>query len=209
MKKISQASSAHSPEMSLPDNVEELLPLSPVQSGMLFHVIGRGDALGAHIGIVSVGIEGPVDAGRLQRSFDAAVQSRDVLRASFVYKDEETPVQVIHRRVVLPWEVTDWSDLAADEVERRTASLIEAERRHGFELTSAPLMRFNLIRLGDNQHHLIWTIHHILSDGWSTAIVLSDVLDRYGREPTDEERPSRRVASFRDHLAWFEAAWQD
>ncbi|MGA3828251.1 condensation domain-containing protein, partial [Pseudomonas chlororaphis] len=58
-------------------------------------------------------------------------------------------------------------------------SLAAAERRRGFELDVVPLLRLTLVRLDDQRHHLIYTDHHILMDGWSNSQLLGEVLQRY------------------------------
>ena len=61
----------------------------------------------------------------------------------------------------------------------KLAAFLQADRLRGFELTQAPLMRLTSIRLGENCHELIWSHHHLLIDGWSSSLVLKDVMAIY------------------------------
>ncbi len=192
----------HFPEMTLPENVDAILPLSPVQAGMLFHSIGDGDGPGTYVGVVSVVVEGALEAAQFKHAFSAAIRARDVLRASFVYKDIKTPVQVIHRQVDVPWRDSNWTSLTPQEVEHRKKEEIERERRNGFDLGAPPLMRAHLIRLANDRHLFIWSIHHILSDGWSTTVILDDVLRRYESDEIEQDHPHNSTSSFRDYLVW-------
>ena len=185
--------------MNLPENVEEILPLSPVQTGMLFHSVTDAAGPGAYVGIVSLVIDGPLEAVQFRSAFNTAVQARDVLRAGFLYRDIKTPVQIVHRQITVPWTEDDWSNLLPCEIEARRQDLIARERREGFDLGAAPLMRVNLIRLGAAQHLLVWSLHHILSDGWSTSVILQDILRLYDAGP-DTKR--KEHCTFRDYLAW-------
>ncbi|MBR0667604.1 amino acid adenylation domain-containing protein, partial [Roseomonas hellenica] len=75
----------------------------------------------------------------------------------------------------------------------------EAERAAGFDLAQPPLQRVLLIRLDDNRHHLIWTRHHILTDGWSSARLIGEILGTYYGQPLPAA-PAR----YRDYIAWLQ-----
>ncbi|MBR0669452.1 amino acid adenylation domain-containing protein, partial [Roseomonas hellenica] len=82
----------------------------------------------------------------------------------------------------------------------------------GFDLAQPPLQRVLLIRLDDNRHHLIWTRHHILMDGWSSAQFMAELLRAYAETATAAPAPP-----YRDYIAWLrdrdaaasEAFWRD
>jgi hypothetical protein len=76
------------------------------------------------------------------------------------------------------------------------------DRARGFDPSRAPLMRHALIRLGDDSWRFVWSFHHLLLDGWSTALLLKEVLASYGARQAGREIPRDRVRPFRDHIAW-------
>ncbi len=106
-------------------------------------------------------------------------------------------MQIIPESVELPWTDVDLSGASEDEL----AGFAAADRDHGVDLAVAPLMRFTLIRTGADSHRLLWTFHHIVADGWSTPIVMRELLAAYhaGAGSLTEPRP------YRDYLSWLES----
>ncbi|MEL6642300.1 MAG: amino acid adenylation domain-containing protein [Pseudomonadota bacterium] len=184
---------------SLPENVEAVLPLSPVQSGILFHCIGA-QTQGTYVGVVSTDILGPLDAARFRAAFRDTVMASDALRASFVWDGVKRPLQVIHKAVEVPWAAFDWQDLSPDEQAARSQALVAQYQSAGFDLAKGPLMQVAMVRLGPETARLIWAVHHIVSDGWSTRSVLDDVLSRY-----NDPRSVAPRAQFRDYLGWLKS----
>ncbi|MEO1454442.1 MAG: amino acid adenylation domain-containing protein [Pseudomonadota bacterium] len=180
----------------LPETVDAVLPLSPAQSGILFHSLGP-KAAGSYVGVVCVDLHGDLDTDRLRAAFTDAVNATDALRAAFVWEAVKRPLQVVQKRVDVPWDDVDWQ--GERDIADRTADLTTRYRQTGFDLTKAPLMHVTLARLGPDQARLIWAVHHIVSDGWSTRCVLTAVLARYNGMAVAEG------AQFRDYLGWLKA----
>ena len=182
--------------MALPEGVNDILPLSPAQTGMLFHVLEAPEAQGRYVAVLSCTIEGPLDPQRFRNAMQAAVQTRDSFRAGFVWKGTKQPVQVIREAIELPWAERDWrSDKSCDAAISR---LIVSEQKRQFDLKKPPLMAVTLVRTGEERWQLIWTIHHLISDGWSTSVVLKDVFALY----VEPEHRVPKSASFKDYVTW-------
>ncbi|MHA4820226.1 condensation domain-containing protein, partial [Streptomyces aculeolatus] len=194
--------------------VEDVWPLSPLQEGMLFHAALAGTGPDVYTVQSALDIEGPLDPARLRASWQALLGRHAALRACFRQVSGAKMVQVIARDVELPWREEDLSGLGEDdaraELERLTARRL-AER---IDLAAAPLMRFLLVRLGENRHRLVMTFHHILMDGWSMPVLLTELSAVYAAGG-DASR-LRRVPSYGQYLAWLgrqdkeaaRAAWQ-
>ncbi|WP_426811136.1 amino acid adenylation domain-containing protein [Pseudomonas sp. WOUb67] len=174
--------------------IEDIYPLSPMQQGMLFHTVFE-QGQGEYVNQMRVNASG-LDIERFKLAWQAMLDRHDVLRAAFV-ANLERPVQVIRKHVELPFEVFDWA--AQDDLEGRLDIWAEADRRRGFDLQAAPLLRLTVIRTGSEQHHLIFTSHHILMDGWSNAQLLGEVLQYYAGVAL--ERPAGR---YRDYIEWLQ-----
>ncbi len=86
--------------------------------------------------------------------------------------------------------------------EQRLSTLLEAERRRGFDLSVAPLLRLKLVKRADESHTLVWTHHHLLLDGWSIAILLREIFADYEnlKRGIDEQPPHSR--EYRDYIEW-------
>ncbi|SFB29483.1 non-ribosomal peptide synthase domain TIGR01720/amino acid adenylation domain-containing protein [Pseudomonas sp. NFIX10] len=179
-----------------PQAIDDIYPLSPMQQGMLFHsLLGHGS--GDYINQMRLDVEG-VDPQRFRAAWQAVVDAHDILRTGFFWQgDLEQPVQIVQRQVEVPFRVLDWN--GRTEIDDALQTLADEERAQGVDLTQAPLMRLVLVRTGTDRHHLIYTNHHILMDGWSSAQLLGEVLQHYRGDSV--ARPTGR---YRDYIAWLQ-----
>ncbi|AHC83970.1 fusaricidin synthetase [Pseudomonas monteilii SB3101] len=176
--------------------IADVYPLSPMQQGMLFHSIYEQGS-GNYINQMRVDVDG-LDVQAFRQAWDAALQAHDILRSSFIWQgDLGQAVQVVRKQVTLPFSEYDWR--AEDELARALDSLADADRQRGFDLVEAPLLRLVLVRTAQARHHLIFTCHHILMDGWSTSQLLGEVLQRHAGKPV-----VAAAGSYRDYIAWLQ-----
>lgn len=160
------------------DNVDDIYPLSSVQEGILYHAL-REPRTGQYVQQITSRINGDLDVQRLRDAWDDAIRHHPSLRTSFHWKGVEQPLQVVRTAVELPWTVHDWRRLDTTLLEYRVERLLLNDRSKNFTMADAPLMRFTLLRTGEHEWRFIWTFHHILADGWSTALVLREVFSTY------------------------------
>ncbi|KUY93236.1 non-ribosomal peptide synthetase [Burkholderia territorii] len=178
--------------------IDDVYPLSPMQQGILFHALFAP----GHASYVNqlVATATALDADRLAAAFAASVARHDILRTS-VMPDEAAPLQCVHRHARMPVEQLDWRT-RGDTLDADFDAWLAADRTRGFDWREPPLMRLTLIRVADDAWRVVWTRHHVLLDGWSTARLLADVLRDY-RDPDAvspfERRPALR---YRDFIAW-------
>ncbi|HET7460682.1 MAG TPA: amino acid adenylation domain-containing protein, partial [Longimicrobium sp.] len=183
--------------------LEDVYPLSPMQEGMLLDTL-RGEP-GAYVAQFGFTIHGNLDTGAFRSAWQGVVDRHPALRAAFRWERVPRPLQAIRRRVALPIRQVDLSAHTRSEADARFDAFVLEERRRGFDLERAPLMRVALFRIGEREHRVVWTHHHILLDGWSVGLVYDDLLALYeahqaGRTP---ELPETRP--FRDYIAWLES----
>jgi len=187
--------------MNAMDNIEEVLPLSPAQAGMLFESVSGTPRAGTYVAAVTVTLQGQIDASRLNEALQATVQKSDALRACFVHEGLSQPVQLIRKSAPPKLEILDWSTLPDTQQAIDLAAFITDQRKTGFDLKSAPLMRVHLIQMAPDHHKLIWTAHHLIADGWSAGVFIGAILDRYNKAAPAQTEP----ASFRSYLAWLKS----
>ena len=175
-------------------NLADLYPLAPMQQGMLFHSLYSPD-VAAYVDQLRVDIDG-LDVERFRTAWQAALDAHDILRAGFI-SDQERPLQAISQRLQLPMQVLDWREQT--DLKTSLDRFADDDQARGFDLAQPPLLRLTLLRTGTAQHHLIYTSHHILLDGWSTSQLFGEVMQRYaGQLP-------RAVGRFADYLTWLQA----
>ncbi|CQD13135.1 linear gramicidin synthetase subunit D [Mycobacterium lentiflavum] len=158
--------------------IADVLPLTPVQQGLLFHAAlaeGSGDDLYAvQLGIT---VTGPLDQKRLREAVQTVVNRHPNLAARFCQQFDE-PIQIIPAEPVMAWQYVEMAGGEA-EVDQRVQQLCADERAAVCDIADQPAFRVALIRTADNRHRLVLTIHHIVIDGWSLPILLQEIFTLY------------------------------
>ncbi len=181
-------------------NVEDLYPLTPLQSGMLFHSLMAPES-GVYVNQVTCTLPADLDSRRFRQAWERLVQRHGVLRTAFLWDGLEEPLQAVRKTVPLPWQELDWRGLPAEEQRSRFEELRRSERHTPLPLSKAPLMRFSLIRL-DGELGLIWTFHHLLLDGWSLPLLVGELAAVYAALGENREPALPPARPFGDYVAW-------
>ncbi|PTL74899.1 condensation domain-containing protein, partial [Vitiosangium sp. GDMCC 1.1324] len=133
-------------------------------------------------------LSGTLDTQALRRAFEELVRRHESLRTTFSSRDGK-PIQVIAPALSLPLEVRDLQDVPASEREAHVRELVRQEALRPFDLARGPLVRTRLLRLAPTDHILLVTLHHIVSDGWSTGVLVREVATLYAAFASGQ-RPS-------------------
>ncbi|MEU8976954.1 condensation domain-containing protein, partial [Streptomyces monashensis] len=183
-----------------PYGVEAVLPLSPLQEGMLFHALYAEDTVDVYNVQTVFGLEGPLSEPQLHTACQELVNRHASLRAGFFRTAGGDVAQVLARSVEVPWTEADLSGLPAAEQHGELNRILAEDKPRRFELERPPLVRFTLVRLAADRHVLVFTVHHIALDGWSTPLVLRDLFELYAREGDTAQLPA--VVPYSDYLRW-------
>jgi amino acid adenylation domain-containing protein len=186
-----------------PEQIEDIYPLTPLQEGILFHSLLEPEA-GPYFRQWICALRGRLDAAALRRAWQEVVDRHTVLRTAFVWEEVEAPLQVVCRRVELPFRQEDWRGVDAAEQACRFACLLERDRRAAIDLSAAPLLRVTLVQVADDLHRMVWSFHHILLDGLSVALVVRRVIACYLAFRRGERPAPQRARPFRDYIAWLQ-----
>ncbi|MEV6102007.1 amino acid adenylation domain-containing protein [Nocardia sp. NPDC051981] len=183
--------------------LDDIWPLTPLQAGLLFHAQLADGARDDYIVQLRMELGGHVDADRLRRAAQTFIGRHPNLRTAFVQDGAGEPVQVVHRHVDVPFTRIDLAE-GAD-----TAAALDqfmAADRH-FDMTAAPLLRLTLISTAPQRYTLLLSMHHILIDGWSTPLLIRELLVLYAGDSDPSALPP--VRPYRDYLTWLRAQDQD
>ncbi len=173
--------------------------ISPIQAGMLLHAMTRPDS-GIDIEQIVAKLEKDTDVESLIEGWQFALRRHPVLRTSFRWLDCPEPMQQVHKSPELPVSHFDWRASAPEELNSRLERFLADDRRQGFDLSQAPLMRLTFIRTA-SELMMVWTFHHIILDGRSFPIVLRDVFDVADtRQASEVALPA--LPEFRQHVEW-------
>jgi amino acid adenylation domain-containing protein len=127
---------------------------------------------------LAIRIKGSLNKEALTASLNEIIRRHDILRTHFM-EIEGQPVQVIEDEITLSLRTINLSELSINEQSREAIELLSKEALRPFELAQSPLFRAVLVELGANEHILLLTMHHIVSDGWSIGVLLRELSTLY------------------------------
>jgi amino acid adenylation domain-containing protein len=148
-------------------------------------------------------MRGVLNVEALQHTLDALVQRHQTLRTTFGLDADGTPVQCIcdNDPVVMP--LVDLTDVAESEREAEARRLAATEALRPFDLAAGPVIRASLLRLTDQDHILLLTLHHIVSDAWSAGVLVGELATLYDASVTGEQPALRDLPiQYADFAVW-------
>jgi amino acid adenylation domain-containing protein/non-ribosomal peptide synthase protein (TIGR01720 family) len=174
--------------------------LTALQAGLLFNqTLTKGSGININQHVIS--ISGKIDIEAFRKSWQVLFEHHDILRTSFHF-EEDVPFQVVHKTVVPVIEQIDLAGKHDEEISCRMEALIAEDRTRGFDVKHPPLMRLIVVKTGENQAKLLWTIHQILADGWSIAILGKELLHYYYKNAALKDLEVRARSQYRDYIRW-------
>ncbi|WP_156656064.1 non-ribosomal peptide synthetase, partial [Mycobacterium sp. 852002-51971_SCH5477799-a] len=191
--------------------VADILPLSPLQQGLLFHArtaqVSADDLYAVQLNIA---VTGALDPYRLRDAVHTVVKRHPHLVARFCPQFDE-PVQIIPADPGPPWRYIYLTGTSDAEVDRQIEQVCAAERAAVCELNGEPAFRVALVRISADRHRFVLTNHHIVVDGWSLPILMGEIFSSYHGQPLGPAGSYRRFVTWladRDldaaHSAWAE-----
>ncbi|MBN2442195.1 MAG: amino acid adenylation domain-containing protein [Spirochaetales bacterium] len=184
-------------------NITDIYELSPMQKGMLFHTVFSPES-DIYIEQFSCNLTGSIDTGIFEKAWELLMKRHAVFCSSFHWEEIEKPVQVVHDDVKLRINTLDYSAFDQETQLRMLGEYKDNDRKKGFALNKAPLMRITNIRLSGNSYYFIWSFHHIIMDGWSLSLVFKELFTIYKllKENSPVHLPT--IKSYRDYLLWLQ-----
>ncbi|MCX6581229.1 MAG: amino acid adenylation domain-containing protein, partial [Candidatus Aminicenantes bacterium] len=186
-----------------PIDIENILALTPLQEGMLFHYIQDSQSE-LYFEQLCLEIFGEIDARHFEKAWNIVIQTNEMLRTVFRWEKLEKPSQVILKELPCEIRFHDLSGMDNDQTKKALAEIKAKDRGEGFELTRVPF-RVILCRLAETQYEMIISNHHILYDGWSNGIILREFFDAYHSLCKGEQ--SLRIPakpSFKEFIKWLQ-----
>jgi len=180
---------------------EERLPLSFAQRRLWFiDQLDPGNAMYNISGAVR--LKGDLNLEALERSVNEIVRRHEALRTRIEVEVRE-PAQVIDEWEPRRLEVTDLTSLPPEEKEEEAGRISREEVGTGFDLRRGPLLRVKVLKLGEEEHVLLYTMHHIVSDGWSLGILIGEVGALYQAYISGAPSPLEELEiQYADYAKW-------
>ncbi|WJY42758.1 amino acid adenylation domain-containing protein [Streptomyces sp. P9-2B-2] len=178
----------------------DIWPLTPLQSGLLFHASLAGSSFDAYQVQLVFHLAGRVDPDRMRAAGQALLARHTSLRAGFVTGATGEPVQIVVDGVPLPWQDVDLCAVPGPERAQALERLLAEDLNTHFALDTPPLLRLTLVRTGPERAELVLTSHHVLFDGWSMPILMKELLHLYATVGDPAALPRSR--DYRLFLEW-------
>jgi amino acid adenylation domain-containing protein len=157
---------------------------------------------GAYNVCTAINVKGHLDPGNLRLALNAMVDRHEILRTNIVVNGDN-PVQVIAGTMNIALDISDLRSLPESERGAEIQRVLSAEAQEPFNLSHGPLLRTRLMKLGEDEHLLILTIHHIICDGWSVRVLLRELFTLYESSSNGRSSSLPRLAiQFADFALW-------
>nr|WP_314464361.1 non-ribosomal peptide synthase/polyketide synthase [uncultured Clostridium sp.] len=182
------------------NKVEKIYPLSNMQKGMLFHSIGDKKSK-AYFSQIEMDIKGEVDETVFEESLNEVMDRHEILRASFNNKMDE-PLHIILRGRKIGFIYIDISHYEHEEKRKYYDNYKREDKEKGFDISKDTLIRAALLKFTADSYKVVISHHHILMDGWSTGIILSDLFGIYRNKITGKPCGLKNIVPFSDYIKW-------
>jgi natural product biosynthesis luciferase-like monooxygenase protein len=182
--------------------------LSPMQQGMLFHSqIAPGS--GVDIEQIVFELNEQIVVEIFKQAWQKVLHRHAVLRTSFKWEGIDTPIQIVNKDVELKFNLVDYTSFHAEEQFVKLEEFYQKDRKEGFDLAAAPLMRISLFKIAQEKYICVWTFHHILLDGRSFPIIINEFFRIYSNliNKIDDELPL--PTPFIEYIKWLEKVDED
>ena len=180
--------------------VSNIYYLSPIQEGMLFHYLKEPQH--EHYNeYLYINLKGNLDISAATNSWRQIIADNDMLRAVFRWENLERPIQITLEDVIENLSIFDLSDnndkfTCLNEIKDNDIAI-------GFDLKELPY-RISLCKLSDDESVMMFSYHHIISDGWSTGVLLGEFLDHYERLKNGQACVPIRKTNYIDFVKYLE-----
>ena len=180
---------------------EKPLPLSFAQQRLWFLTQLEPDSPFYNVP-AAVRLTGRLDLAALEQTFSEVIRRHEVLRTRFVVVDNQ-PVQIVDPPAPLRAPIVDLSSMPEEEREAEIRKLVDEESAQLFDLAEGPLVRLKLLRLSDDEQVCLLSLHHIISDGWSTGILTREIATLYRSFSQQQPSPLPELEiQYADYAHW-------
>lgn len=181
------------------DTDTKLYPLSPLQQGILFHSLHEKESPLYREHFYAV-LHGALDLATFKKTWQLLLEQHSILRTAFLHDVFKMPFQCVHDDVTMPIVYEDWSTFDAEVQEQKWESIVAADKHLPFDMQKPPLSRVRLAKVAAGVHRFLWTSHHICIDGWSTMILIGEMLSYYNALASNQPVAIQRVDAYHGYI---------
>lgn len=182
------------------ENVEDILAVTPMQAGMLFHYFSEPGSR-VYFEQCCYRLKGTINSDALKKAWRYVVQNNEMLRAVFRWKGIRLPVQIILKDYDIPVSEYDFSCLDGRERQRGLENTRLQDQSELIDIETKPF-RVILCKLSDDEYEMIVSTHHVIYDGWSNAVLLKELLYAYNEYLNNREPPKIVKTKYKELIKW-------
>ncbi|TPG85648.1 amino acid adenylation domain-containing protein [Brevibacillus laterosporus] len=180
-------------------NIEEIMGLTSTQEGMLFHYRNDLNSREYHEQL-SLTLVGDIQVEILQKSWDFVIETNEMLRTIYRWKNIENPVQIVLKNHKVHINYVDVTLLEDAKKEQEWSKIKESDLQNRIDVTKETI-RITLCKVADQKFEMMISNHHILYDGWSNAIILEELLSAYNCYYKGDTPTQRKKTKFKTFIA--------
>ena len=157
--------------------IESIYPITEMQESFLFHHLQMDEDEGFLR--VELKMQGLIDFDLFKLAWEKVFKRHAALRTSIHWEKIEKPVQIIHTDVELPLKFLDFTNLDDEQFQLKIDKIKNEKFKNLLDLRQASVNKLKLVKIKEDKHLLFWDFHHMLLDGWSSSMIISDALSYY------------------------------
>jgi amino acid adenylation domain-containing protein/non-ribosomal peptide synthase protein (TIGR01720 family) len=181
-------------------NIEDILALTPMQEGMLFHYLKTPES-DNYFEQLNLEISGVINLEFFEKAWNSVIETNEMLRTVFRWEKVENPIQIILKKHKFQPEYYDFLGMDADERTKRIEKVTDNDRKRSLDLREVPF-RLILCKVKEDKYKMIISNHHILYDGWSNGIILRELLNAYNDLVMDKIPVKPAKNRFKSYVKW-------
>ncbi|HEY0066024.1 MAG TPA: amino acid adenylation domain-containing protein, partial [Flavisolibacter sp.] len=192
------------------ENIEDIYPMSPIETGMVFGTL-MSQAPGVyHDQFVYKKTFHDFNIERFTRALELLVDKHSILRTAFNIKDYGAEVQVVYKKIGVSVHHMDLADLDAAAQQTAVLDYLRSELEHPFDVSRAPLWRMTVFNFGNEEHGFAWQFHHAIMDGWSNASFITELNNVYLKlKEAPSYHPGKLRSDYKDFIIQHEVDRRD
>lgn len=185
-------------------DIADIYPLAPMQESILLYHRLHPDSRQTYLEQRSYRITGALDVVQLHEAFNRLVERHGCLRTIFAAEKSKRPLQIMLKPRPVPWHQEDLRGMAVAEREQAVRELRKRDREKGLDCERELPVRITLAILDEASFELIWTMHHIVVDGWSAALLYAELIEIYrcGSQGIPARLPA--AVPYSRYISWLE-----
>lgn len=181
--------------------VEDILMLSPMQEGILFHYM-QNPLSDLYFEQICLRTGSAIRTPLFEQAWNTVIRNHEMLRVIFRWKKVERPVQIVLKEQPIAIHTEDWSQYGEEEAARRWKEWRKLDRQNSFDLEKGPLLRVTVCKLGVEHYEVVISFHHIILDGWSLGLMIKEVWRFYAQPEAERRLPGSQKPRVKEYLRW-------